>query len=189
VAKPIPVAPRPVAKRAAEKKAMVASVAPALEKPIASAAVAAGPAVPARPVVSAMPVKQAAAKATPAKGKVLTIGQPIKLVDASGKPGGAGTILRRLTSLGWTMRPADSRSQPATVLFYPVQNLAAAKAMQRTLPFPVRLIADSGKATGMRLVIGRDYLAWKPRNSRIAVLWQKRMVVASSQKPSLRGVR
>jgi len=87
------------------------------------------------------------------------------------------------------MRPADSRAQPATVLFYPAQNLAAAKAMQRTLPFPVRLIAESGKAPSMRLVIGRDYLSWKPKNSRIAVLWQKRLVIASSQKLSLRGVR
>jgi hypothetical protein len=163
-------------------------VAPAVGKPIASASVAAPQAVPARAVAPAVLVKQAA-KATPAKGKVLTIGQPIRLVDASGKPGGAGAVLRRLTSLGWTMRAADSRIQPATVLFYPVQNLAAAKAMQRTLPFPVRLIAESGKASGMRLVIGRDYLAWKPRNSRIAVLWQKRMVIASSQKMSLRGVR
>jgi len=119
----------------------------------------------------------------------LFIGQPIKLVNASGKQGGAGTVLRRLTTLGWTMRPAESGIQTATVLFYPVKNLAAAKAMQRTLPFPVRLIADSNKAAGMRLVIGRDYLSWKPRNSRIAALWQKRAVIAAAQKPSLKGVR
>lgn len=175
---------RPVA--AAPAKRIVA-------KPVtvASAPVAAHPAVPVLPakqIAPPAPVKLAAMSA-PAKGKVLTIGQPIKLVNASGQPAGAGTVLRRLTSLGWTMRPADSRSQPATMLFYPVQNLAAAKAMQRTLPFPVRLIAESGKASGMRLVIGRDYLSWKPRNTHIAALWQKRMVIASSQKPSLRGVR
>jgi hypothetical protein len=166
-------------------------------------AVAAAPLQPAAPVqaarrvaekpVTVAPVRQAAsvtaAKSAPVKGKVLTIGQPIKLLNASGKPDGAGTVLRRLTSLGWTMRPADSRGQPATVLFYPAQNIAAAKAMQRTLPFPVRLVAESNKTSGMRLVIGRDYLSWKPRNSRIATLWQKRTVIASSQKLSLRGVR
>jgi len=41
----------------------------------------------------------------------------------------------------------------------------------------------------MRLVIGRDYLSWKPKNSRIAVLWQKRTLIASAQKLSLRGDR
>ena len=168
------------------KPAMPVRVAkPVAAKPVAVAAIM--PPVKLRPAVPAPAVKQLASAAP--KGKLLTIGQPIKLLNASGKPGGAGTVLRRLTSLGWTMRPGDSRAQPATVLFYPVQNLAAAKAMQRTLPFPVRLVADSGKAAGMRLVIGRDYLSWKPKNSHIATLWQKRMVVASAQKTSLRGVR
>jgi len=168
------------------KPAMPVRVAkPVVAKPVAVAAIV--PSAKLRPAVPASAVKQLASAAP--KGKLLTIGQPIKLLNASGKPGGAGTVLRRLTSLGWTMRPGDSRAQPATVLFYPVQNLAAAKAMQRTLPFPVRLVADSGKAAGMRLVIGRDYLSWKPKNSHIATLWQKRMVVASAQKTSLRGVR
>jgi hypothetical protein len=212
--KPEPVAPRPAAP-AVEKKTMAALAAPVFKpsiakpivvanaralptvarlsaKPVAASVrpVAARPAVPVLPARQVLPLSAAKqAAAMPAKGKVLTIGQPIKLVNASGKPGGAGTVLRRLTNLGWTMRPADSRIQPVTLLFYPVQNLAAAKAMQRTLPFPVRLIAVSGKASGMQLVIGRDYLSWKPRNSRIAALWQKRLVLASAQKPSLRGVR
>jgi hypothetical protein len=169
------------------KPAMPVQVAkPVAPKPVAIAAIM--PPAKLRPAVPAPAVKKQLASAAP-KGKLLTIGQPIKLLNASGKPGGTGTVLRRLTSLGWTMRPGDSRAQPATVLFYPVQNLAAAKAMQRTLPFPVRLVADSGKAAGMRLVIGRDYLSWKPKNSHMATLWQKRMVVASAQKMSLRGVR
>jgi len=186
------------------KPVVVASAMP--QKQIAVShipAVAAAPLQPATPVqaarrvaekpVTVAPVRQVAsvtaAKNVPVKGKVLTIGQPIRLLNASGKPDGAGTVLRRLTSLGWTMRLADSRGQPATVLFYPAQNIAAAKAMQRTLPFPVRLVAEPSKTAGMRLVIGRDYLSWKPKNSRIATLWQKRTVIASSQKLSLRGVR
>jgi len=121
--------------------------------------------------------------------KVLMIGQPVKLLNASGKASGAGTVLRRLTTLGWTMRASEARAQPASVLFYSAQNLAAAKALQRTLPFPVRLTVDRTNDTGMRLVIGRDYLSWKPRNPHIAALWQRGAVIASLQKPAIKGVR
>jgi hypothetical protein len=121
--------------------------------------------------------------------KVLTIGQPVRLLNASGKASGTGTVLRRLATLGWTMRASEARAQPASVLFYSAQNLAAAKALQRTLPFPVRLTVDKADGSGMRLVIGRDYLSWKPRNPRIAALWQKGAVIASLQKPAIKGVR
>jgi hypothetical protein len=147
--------------------------------------------------VKAAPVKLAAiqpvspapmnANRVVANKKFLTIGQPVRLLNASGKAGGAGPVLRRLAVLGWTMRQSEGRAQPATVLYYPVQNIGAAKALQRTLPFPVRLAVD--KAGAMRLVIGRDYLSWKPRNAHIAALWLKGAVVASLQKPSIRGVR
>jgi len=121
--------------------------------------------------------------------KVLTIGQPVRLLNASGKASGTGTVLHRLATLGWTMRASDARAQPASVLFYSAQNLAAAKALQRTLPFPVRLTVDKADGSGMRLVIGRAYLSWKPRNPRIAALWQKGAVIASLQKPAIKGVR
>ena len=147
--------------------------------------------------VKAAPVKLAAiqpvspapmnANRVVANKKFLTIGQPVRLLNASGKAGGAGPVLRRLAVLGWTMRQSEGRTQPATVLYYPVQNIGAAKALQRTLPFPVRLAVD--KAGAMRLVIGRDYLSWKPKNAHIAALWLKSAVVASLQKPSIRGVR
>jgi len=87
------------------------------------------------------------------------------------------------------MKPSETRAQSSTVLYYPVQNLNAAKALQRTLPFPVRLTVDKANASGMRLVIGRDFLSWKPRSARLAALWQKSPIVASLQKPSIRGVR
>jgi hypothetical protein len=143
------------------------------------------------------PVKTAAMESTPAMApaanesakKVLTIGQPLRLLNASGKPSGTGTVLRRLATLGWTMRASEARAQPASVLYYSAQNLAAAKALQRTLPFPVRLTVDKPNTSGMRLVIGRDYLAWKPRNAHIAALWQKGAVIASLQKPAIKGER
>jgi hypothetical protein len=122
--------------------------------------------------------------------KVLFIGQPIRLLNASGKMGGSATVQRRLTALGWTLRPSEGRAQSATMLFYSAQNITAAKALQRTLPFAVRLVADNkANGPGMRLLIGRDYLSWKPRNAHIAALWQKGTVVASLQKPSIKGVR
>ena len=144
------------------------------------------------------PVKMAVAKpAAPAwlpanrqvgAKKVLTIGQPVRLLNASGKAGGTGTVLRRLGTLGWSMRASDAHAQPVTMLYYSPQNVAAAKALQRTLPFPVRLTVDKANS-GMRLVIGRDYLSWKPRNSHLAGLWQRSAVTASFQKASIKGVR
>jgi hypothetical protein len=139
------------------------------------------------PIVSNAPVK--AALAVAGNRKVLTIGKPVKLLNASGKPGGIGTISHRLAALGWTVKQFDWRMQPATTLYYPAKNLVAAKAMLRTLPFPARFTLDNDSSFAMRLVIGRDILSWKPKNSRLVALWLRGTVVASSQKPSVRGVR
>src|SRR5258706_1736209 len=120
--------------------------------------------------------------------KVFVIGQPVKILNASGSRDRVGTVSRRLGMLGWTVRPSDARRvQSVTTLSYPKQNAFAAKAMQRTLPFPVRLVQDASSASAMQLVIGRDYLFWKPRNARLAALWQKGIIVASLQKSSIRG--
>jgi hypothetical protein len=122
--------------------------------------------------------------------KVLTIGQPVKILNASGPGDRIRVISRRLTMLGWTVRQSDAqRIQPMTTLFYAAQNISAARALQRTLPIPVRLVPDLGGTSGMRLIIGRDYLSWKPRNARLAALWQKSTIVASSQKLPMRGIR
>jgi len=147
-------------------------------------------ALPAKPF-AAKPVIPSvrAANTQPAPKKFLMIGQPVRLLNASGKTGGTGPVFRRLATLGWTMRPMDARVQPATTLYYSVQNIAAARALQRTLPFPARLVVDRAKGSGMRLVIGRDYISWKPKNARLAALWQKGAVVAFVQKASIKGAR
>jgi len=125
-----------------------------------------------------------------ANRKILVVGQPIQILNASGTRDRVATVSRRLSLLGWTVRPSDAkRVQSATILSYPVQNVFAAKAMQRTLPFPVRLVSEAPGASAIRLVIGRDYLSWKPRNARLAALWQRGTIVASLQKPSIRGAR
>jgi len=122
--------------------------------------------------------------ATPAR-KVLTIGQPLRIFNATGMA--MQRVPHRLTSLGWTVRAAEGRRQQTTALYYPAKDLAAAKALQATLPFPVRMIENPG--AGVRLVVGRDYLSWKPRNARLAGLWKNGVTVASLQKPpSTKGV-
>jgi hypothetical protein len=122
--------------------------------------------------------------------KIFTIGQPIRILNASGKRDRVGVVTRRLGMLGWTVRQSDAgHVQPTTSLLFPAQNIFAAKAMQRTLPFPVRLMPGAGRASAMQLVIGRDYLSWKPRNARLATLWQRGTIVASLQRPSIRGAR
>ena len=140
------------------------------------------------PVVS--PTAMGRGKSAPAtRKKVLVIGHPVQILDASGKRDRAGVVSRRLSMLGWTVRPSDARRvQPVTTLFYPKKNDFAAKAMQRTLPFPVRLV-DAGSEPAMTLVIGQDYLSWKPRNARLASLWQKGITVASLHLSSTKGVR
>jgi hypothetical protein len=151
----------------------------------------------AKPTLKSEPVKVATAMAPApltatrqvAGKKFLTIGQPVRLTNASGKANGTWPVLRRLAVLGWTIRPADGRAEPKTVLYYSPKTIAAAKALQRTLPFPVRLVADKPNASGMRLVIGRDYLSWKPRNTYMATLWQKGATASPWQRASMKGAR
>jgi hypothetical protein len=187
---PRPAFSPPIARidRVAEKRDIAPS-APALAKPVKTVREARIVVPVVFHAAAAHAVAAKVAEPLPGNRKVLTIGKPVKILNASGRHGGTGLVSRRLAVLGWTVRQSDWRIQPATTLYFPAQNIVAAKAMQRTLPFPVRLTADSSTASAMRLVIGRDYLSWKPRNARLAALWQNGPVVASLQKPSIRGAR
>ena len=158
---------------------------PSLAKPAERPRLAQVPAVPAA-VAQPLPRRVAA---LPAKAKLFIIGQPVRIMNASGNLDRVGTVSRRLSALGWTVRLAETgRTQAVTTLVYSTRNIGAAKAMQRTLPFPVRLVAETGPS-GMRLVIGRDYLSWKSKNVRMHALWQKGPTVASLQTQSAKGVR
>lgn len=144
--------------------------------------------VPAVPAAVAQPLPRRVA-ALPVKAKLFIIGQPVRIMNASGNLDRVGTVSRRLSALGWTVRLAETgRTQAVTTLVYSTRNIGAAKAMQRTLPFPVRLVAETGPS-GMRLVVGRDYLSWKSKNVRMHALWQKGPTVASLQTQSAKGVR
>jgi hypothetical protein len=61
--------------------------------------------------------------------------------------------------------------------------------MLRTLPFPARFVPDKDDSFAMRLLIGRDFLSWKPRKPRLTILWQNGPIIASAQKAPSRGVR
>jgi len=160
-------------------------VPPSLAKPVERPRLAQ---LPAFTVAAAQSMPRRVA-ALPVKTKLFIIGQPVRIMNASGQPDRVGTVSRRLSALGWTVRLAETgRTQTVTTLVYTTRNIGAAKAMQRTLPFPVRLVAETGPS-GMRLVIGRDYLSWKSKNARMHALWQKGPTVASLQTQSVKGVR
>jgi hypothetical protein len=145
---------------------------------------------PGVPKMAGPAVPHELAQPLPIKKKVLTIGRPVKILNASGKADRVGTISHRLTMLGWTVRQFDFNGiQPLTTLYYPAQTAFVAKAMQRTLPFPVRLMQNADGASSVRLVVGRDYLSWRPPTGHLKALWQRGATVASLQKISIRGVR
>jgi hypothetical protein len=123
-----------------------------------------------------------------AERKIVTIGHPILMVNASGRPDLVANVGHRLSQLGWSLSPPKGATvHQASVLYFPPQNSAAAQALQHTLPFPVRLVADPRRS--MQLMIGRDYLSWKPRNARLAALWLKPAVVAALTRPPQKGIR
>jgi hypothetical protein len=128
-------------------------------------------------IVEAAPANKPAIVAVSAR-KILTTGNPVRIFNASGK--GIEIVSRRLTSLGWTVRQIEGRIQQATMMYYPAKDAAVAKALERTLPFPIRLTLNPG--AGIRVVVGRDYLSWKPRSARLAALWRQVTVVASLDK-------
>ncbi len=119
----------------------------------------------------------------PIAEKILITGHPLEIVNASGQIDGTGAIKHRLIALGWTARQSENATpQLVTILHFPGGNLFAAQALQRTLPFPVRMTPDNGGNGGMRLIIGLDYLSWKPKSLRVTTLWKKQVVVAALAK-------
>lgn len=177
-------APPPVAKQVVVAAMLVSSTAVQSAKPVLPPRHPL-PAVPA----TAIPRPAQTVLAVLSTKKIFMIGQPVRLINASGKADGVGVVSHRLSALGWTIRAMGAGpTQPVTTLIYNPRNSGAAKAMQRTLPFPVRLLAERGPA-GMRLIVGRDYLMWKPKNARAYLLWQKGPAVAGLQKVSLKSVR
>ena len=88
-------------------------------------------------------------------------GGPIILIDASGRAGGAEPVRLKLVHLGWwTHKPAvRQRARVAhTTIRYPKAAYATARALWRSLPAPVTLVACSRDCQSVQLTIGMDVL-------------------------------
>ena len=102
-------------------------------------------------------------------------------MDASGSPDAAKRLSRRLTRLGWSIQVAPaSHGRPVEVsrIDYSTRSPQIAQALARTLPGAVRAHACTGACPAIRLVVGKDALAWsEPRK----LAWNEpRKVVAKS---------
>lgn len=101
--------------------------------------------------------------AASSKSATKLIGAPILLVDASGSADGARRLKQRLTRLGWSIdqaQVAQSRSAEVTRIDYPARYPQVANALARTLPGTIRVRSCATGCTAIRLVVGRDSLAW-----------------------------
>jgi hypothetical protein len=96
-------------------------------------------------------------------GAVL-LGEPVVLVNATGRRWGADAVRRRLGHMGWSTRDERTRpgSQAVTTIEYRWAEVAAARALARTLPGRSRLVACRS-CTGVRLVVGSDAAQWRLR--------------------------
>jgi hypothetical protein len=111
--------------------------------------------------------KAAASAAQPARPATKLAGAPILLVDASGSPDAVRRIRVRLTRLGWSVQAAPASRQgavQASRIESPGRANQIAQALARTLSGPVRVHTCAGVCPAIRLVVGRDALAWvQPR--------------------------
>jgi tetratricopeptide (TPR) repeat protein len=121
--------------------------------------------------VSPVPISSAP---TGAKKPVLT-GHPLVIINASGQSGASEPVRQRLASRGWTAprwAMSDGAQQIVTTIAFASLNATAAHALARTLPFPSHLVTCEDRCTGVRLVLGRDFL--NPRTGKPASAGAKR---------------
>ena len=92
--------------------------------------------------------------------KVIAAG--VRVRNATGRTEGADQVKRRLTVVGWTVSRGVRLVEPQRVAFskvsYPAGVARVAKALARTLPYPVRLAACA-ECTQLQVVVGADALA------------------------------
>ena len=91
-------------------------------------------------------------------------GHPLVLVDASGRRGGGEPVRTELASLGWTTPRSVTGQAPRqdqTTISYLAPYEAAARALARTLPGPVRMQSCTSGCDSIRVTLGADALKWK----------------------------
>ena len=101
------------------------------------------------------------------------LGGPIEVRDASGRVGGAETVVADLRQRGWTspkITGRDTAIRAHTAIFYPANATAtaAARALARTLPGGAQLVECRDACVGVRLIVGADAVgAPPPKRSKI----------------------
>jgi tetratricopeptide (TPR) repeat protein len=114
------------------------------------------------PTLSAISTKEAK--------KVILTGHPLVIINASSRPSAVDLIRSNLAALGWTLSRSSAvaaHSASYTTLLYPKASLGAARGLARTLPFPLRLTANSCDCGGLALVIGSDFRSWNIKSRKI----------------------
>jgi hypothetical protein len=88
-------------------------------------------------------------------------GRPLAVINASGRPGAAEPVRTELARLGWSAPRSyagEAPVQPKTTIVYPQSSLLAARALARTLPIEVQLVACKDGCEGLRLIVGADVI-------------------------------
>jgi hypothetical protein len=154
------------------------------------------------PFTSARPAYPSAAQAVAIKAtgspkadaskRVLLTGYPLVVTDASGATDTVQSVRHNLAMLGWTISRAAApniRSQHDSIVFYPPANIAAAHALARTLPFPVRMTVNQCHCGGLQLMIGSDVQSWRNAHRYNPNLRPKTLSVAAISNTTRMGVQ
>jgi hypothetical protein len=148
---------------------------------------------PAHPSATAtVAIKAVASPKTDASKTVLLTGYPLIVTDASGAMDIVQSVRHNLAMLGWTISRAATpnvHSQHDSILFYPPVNIAAAHALARTLPFPVRMTVNQCHCGGLQLVIGSEVPSWKNVHRYNPSLHPKTLAVAAIPNTTRMGVQ
>ena len=89
--------------------------------------------------------------------KVIRAG--VGVSNATGRPQGANLVRLRLAKVGWSIAPprANPRRLAMSTVYYPPVTLRVAKALARSIPYPVKLKACPD-CSQLRLYVGVDAL-------------------------------
>ena len=94
---------------------------------------------------------------------------PLVIVNASAKKNADGPVRVMLALRNWSIAPSHQsmpRAISYTTLFYARADYPVARALERTLTFPIRLVPNACHCEGLRLVLGDNVLGRRITNSK-----------------------
>jgi hypothetical protein len=109
-------------------------------------------------------------------------GHHLSVINATGQGGISEPVRQQLLRLGWTAplwAAGESANQSGSTIRYARPYSFTAHALARTIPFPVQLALCVDPCNGIELIVGRDYLEWKPKSS-IARRWSSSAEILTS---------